>query len=94
MAPESNKLHAIVHGRVQGVYFRYSTRTAALEIGVTGWVRNLPDGTVEVAAIGTPEQLGKLLTFLRKGPPGALVTNIDLTWSNTTGAFNGFRIRH
>lgn len=94
MAPESNKLHAIVHGRVQGVYFRHSTAVTAREIGVTGWVRNLPDGTVEVEAIGTPEQLGKLLTFLRKGPPGAWVTDIDLTWSNTTGTFDGFRIRH
>ena len=94
MTPENNKLHAIVHGRVQGVYFRHSTLVTAREIGVTGWVRNRPDGTVEVAATGTPEQLGQLLTFLRKGPPGALVTNVDLTWSSTTGTFNGFRIQH
>ena len=69
-----------IHGHVQGVFFRHSTRTEALELGVCGFVRNLEDGSVEVCAGGEPEAVEKLLDFCRKGPPRATVDRLDLQW--------------
>ncbi|MCB9450736.1 MAG: acylphosphatase [Anaerolineaceae bacterium] len=88
------QLHAIVHGRVQGVSFRYYTQLRAAEMGVTGWVRNLPDRTVEVTAEGERAQLERLLRFLRQGPTGASVTKVDADWWPATGAYSGFNIRY
>ncbi|GAB6937661.1 acylphosphatase [Isoptericola variabilis] len=67
-----------VHGRVQGVGFRWSTREAARRAGVGGVVRNLPDGTVEAEVEGTPDAVDAMLAFLREGPPAALVTGVDV----------------
>ncbi|MFC7878359.1 acylphosphatase [Isoptericola sp. NPDC057391] len=67
-----------VHGRVQGVGFRWSTREAARRTGVTGVVRNLPDGTVEAEVEGPPDAVDAMLAFLREGPPGALVIGVDV----------------
>ena len=72
--------HAIVHGRVQGVFFRAGTRDEALRLGVGGWVRNLPDGTVEVSAMGGEPELQALLDWLHHGPPGARVERVDVEW--------------
>jgi len=81
---ESNILHAIVYGKVQGVGFRVFVRQAAQDLGCTGWVRNLPDGTVEVYAYSDSEiTLTELLTELYKGPPWSHVSNIDVKWKNT-----------
>jgi len=66
-----------VSGRVQGVFFRASTRTQALELGVTGWVRNAADGSVEVLACGTPAAIDALDGWLRRGPPAARVTDVS-----------------
>lgn len=68
---------ARVSGRVQGVYFRQSTRQAARRLGLVGWVRNLPDGVVEVWAQGTDEGVEALLEWLWLGPPEALVTGVE-----------------
>ncbi len=68
----------IVRGEVQGVWFRESTRQAAEKAGVTGWVRNLPDDTVEAALEGAPEAVEAVLAFCRVGPPAATVTSIDI----------------
>ncbi len=70
-------IHAIVHGRVQGVYFRDYTRREALRLGVCGWVRNLIDGTVEVLAEGPPEAVDSLLVWLHTGSPMSEVTKVD-----------------
>ncbi len=70
-------IHAIVHGRVQGVYFRDYTRREALRLGVCGWVRNLIDGTVEVLAEGPPEAVDSLLAWLHTGSPMSEVTKVD-----------------
>jgi acylphosphatase len=86
------QLHAIVHGRVQGVNFRYYTQRRADELGVTGWVRNLEDRTVEVTAEGTHAQLDDLLTFLRQGPPSARVTSVDVEWKQASGRFSEFNV--
>ena len=67
-----------VRGRVQGVSFRAFTRVEALSLGLTGQVRNLVDGSVEVLAIGTPEALTSLESWLWRGPPAALVDAVEL----------------
>lgn len=90
---ETKQLHAVISGRVQGVSFRYFTSLRATELGVDGWVRNQPDGTVEVTAEAPQETLEKFLTFLNKGPSGAQVTRVDIQWLDSTGEFEGFHIR-
>lgn len=67
----------LVSGTVQGVGFRYFVRNRAQAIGVSGWVKNLPDGRVEVAARGSSHELGVLESALREGPPHALVANVE-----------------
>lgn len=69
MNDNNSCLHAVVHGRVQGVFFRASTQKKARALGLTGWVRNLPDGTVEVLAVGPRPALEALLAWLHEGPP-------------------------
>jgi acylphosphatase len=69
----------IIEGKVQGVFFRKSTRAKAIELGVTGTVRNLNNGSVEVIATGSTEQLRQLTQWCNHGPPGAVVTNIKST---------------
>lgn len=73
-------LHAIVHGRVHGVFFRASTQDEAERLGLLGWVRNLPDGTVEVLASGPAEALRELLVWLHHGPGTARVDRVDASW--------------
>ena len=67
-----------VSGKVQGVYFRQSTKEIAISIGITGEIRNLANGNVYIVATGTKEQLDKLITWCRQGPPKASVTGIDI----------------
>jgi acylphosphatase len=69
-----------IHGRVQGVFFRQSTREQALELGVCGFVRNLPDGSVEACIGGELAAVEKLLDYCRKGPPRATVDRVHLVW--------------
>jgi len=69
-------LHCLISGRVQGVFFRASTRSQAQCLGVSGWARNLPDGRVEVLACGPAEAVTRLRDWLRQGPPGAGVTDL------------------
>ena len=66
----------LVRGRVQGVGFRYFTQAAAVRAGVGGWVRNHPDGTVEIAATGDADALARLEQEIRRGPPGARVDQV------------------
>lgn len=70
-------LHCLVSGRVQGVCFRAETEAQASRLGLTGWVRNLPDGRVEVKAFGPEQALDELRTWLKKGPPQAHVLKLD-----------------
>lgn len=88
------RLQAIVHGRVQGVNFRYYAQRRASSLDLTGYVRNLWDGTVEVVAEGPRESLEELLAFLRVGPRAAMVTQVDTEWPVPTGAFTRFEVRY
>jgi len=91
--PEA-RLHAVIRGRVQGVGFRYSTIRKAQELGVTGWVANRPDGTVETVAEGDKAQLRKLRSFLHEGPPSAMVQEVDSEWMSPTGEYDRFGVRY
>jgi acylphosphatase len=73
-------VHIVVHGSVQGVFFRASTQSQASEHSLTGWVRNLPDGTVEIHAEGEKESLDRFIEWCRQGPPAANVQRLDLDW--------------
>ena len=77
-----------IHGRVQGVGYRESLRWEADRLGVTGWVRNRRDGTVEAAIDGSPEAMQALLDWCRAGPPAARVTALEV--SEIDGSFDGF----
>ena len=90
---EFARLHAVVKGRVQGVYFRATTQREAVARGLTGWVRNRWDGSVEVVAEGRRAALESFEVFLHQGPPSAQVTHVEITYSTATGEFSGFYVR-
>jgi len=77
---------------VQGVFFRREISFLARQLGVTGWTRNLSDGSVEVVAEGDKEAIDKLIQFCRVGPSGARVRNVSVEWEDFKGEFRGFRI--
>jgi len=89
---ELASLHAFVYGRVQGVFFRSFVAGHARELGLTGYVRNVADGSVEVKGEGKRQDLEKLVGFLREGPPHARVIKIDNSWGEYTGKYPGFNV--
>jgi len=86
------RLHLIIEGRVQGVWFRDSTRRQAVSLGVYGWVKNLPDGTVETVFEGESARVERLAAWCRQGPPGALVTRVNEQEQEFKGEFSSFEI--
>jgi acylphosphatase len=86
------RLRLIIKGKVQGVFFRESTRRQAQSLGVTGWVRNLPDGSVEAVAEGSGKRVGHLVEWCRHGPPMARVDNVHEELEEWTGDFSSFEI--
>ena len=88
------RLHARVHGLVQGVNFRWYTHRRASDLGLRGFVRNLPDGSVEVVAEGQRGSLDTLLDFIQVGPSAAEVESVDTQWGQPTGEFSRFEVRH
>jgi len=87
-------MRAIVHGRVQGVFFRTFVEEHAQRLGLVGYVRNLPSGAVEVMAEGEREHVEKLVGYLKVGPPPAIVDRVDVNWSGYTGDHSGFGVRY
>lgn len=87
-------VRAVVQGHVQGVFFRAFVSRRANELGLTGYVRNLPQGTVEVLAEGTKKQLEGLIDYLKIGPPAARVEKVVTNWSEYTGNYSRFNIRY
>ena len=86
------RLHANIRGQVQGVGFRYYVRNQAQRLGLAGWVRNRPDGAVELEAEGDPVALDRLVEALRQGPSLAAVEQVDLDWSEVPPRFARFEI--
>jgi len=88
------RLTAIVRGRVQGVFFRDFTRREASSLGLEGYVRNVPDGTVEVIAEGPRETVERLLQQVTLGPSSARVDRVEVEWQEPTGEFERFEVRY
>jgi len=86
------RAHFWISGRVQGVFFRDHTRRWASSLGLSGWVRNLPDGRVEALVEGDKEKIQTLRGRLREGPPMARVEDVRTEWEEFTGEFSGFRV--
>jgi acylphosphatase len=87
------RVHVIVDGSVQGVGYRYTMRMVAQRVGVTGWVRNLRDGTVEAEIEGTESQVDEVLAWMAEGPPGSSVTSARVTESAPTTSGGSFEVR-
>lgn len=87
------RLHLIVTGRVQGVFFRSATADQARALGLRGFARNCADGSVEIVAEGKRQSLEILLEWARHGPPHARVDEVRPVWADFRGEFAGFRVR-
>ena len=86
---------AMVYGRVQGVFFRAFTYRCATELGLTGYVRNVPGGkAVEIRAEGERNNIERLIDHLKDGPPGARVERLEINWSEYKGNYASFSIRY
>jgi acylphosphatase len=88
------RVRLLVSGRVQGVFFRAHTRDLAQRLGLSGFVRNLPDGRVEIVAEGEEAALEELISFAHRGPPLAQVTGVEVHWEPKSGGFSGFSVRY
>jgi acylphosphatase len=86
------QVQCVVLGRVQGVFFRASAQREAKRLGLTGWVRNRPDGSVELLAEGEDESLRDFIGWVQRGPTSARVDRVDTRWRSYTGEFTEFRI--
>lgn len=89
----SASLHAIVRGRVQGVFFRAFVQSHAHALGLTGYVRNLQSGAVEVQVEGDKRKLEELLQNLYQGPPSAKVEDIEISWGDCNSDYSSFNVR-
>lgn len=87
------QVHLNITGFVQGVFFRSSAQNAARKLQLVGFVQNLADGSVELVAEGEETLLNRLIDWSRKGPPGARVDNVSISWKDVEKKFNGFSIR-
>ena len=91
---EHLRAHVIVHGLVQGVFFRASTRDEAIRIGVGGWVRNLPDGTVVAVFEGEKKKVEQIVGWCHRGPAGAQVSKVEVSWEPYNGEAGHFDVRY
>jgi acylphosphatase len=88
------RLHIQVYGIVQGVFFRSSTEEKASSLGLTGWVKNRKDGSVEILAEGERSDLEALLSWCEKGPEGSKVDKVEHSWDEFKGEFHSFYITY
>ena len=91
---EIKRVTIIVHGRVQGVFFRDSTMRKARELGLVGTVRNLPDGTVQIVAQGPPAALDDLVLWAHGGPPAAVVNEVKKSYEAPEPGFYDFTVSY
>lgn len=92
-ASSTQRAHIFIEGRVQGVGFRYFTKTNAQKIGLTGWVKNRADGRVEAIFEGPKEEVLTMIEQCQKGPRASEVNNIDLKWEEVDSTINSFQIK-
>ena len=88
------RAHVIISGRVQGVCYRMETQRAAKSIGVSGWVKNRFDGTVEAVFEGDKKQVDQIIKWCRKGPSLSVVSNLEIDWGSFSGEFRDFDITY
>jgi len=88
------RAHAVIAGRVQGVFFRLETQRAAERHGVFGWVRNKRDGNVEAVFEGDEKNVLSVLEWCKQGPPIAKVTNVDVAWEDYRGESSSFDVTY
>lgn len=91
---KKRRVHVFVSGRVQGVFFRDNTCRKARELGITGWVKNLPDGKVEAIFEGEEEKIKEMVEWTKRGPVFAKVNNLNVEWQEYKGEFKDFEIRY
>ena len=82
-----------IQGRVQGVFYRQSTKETAVRLGLTGWTRNCPDGSVAAMFEGERDAVDAAIEWCRRGPPAAHVTEVTVDWHDFQDEFSSFRIR-
>ncbi len=87
-------MHVVISGSAQGVLFRDWTRQQAQSLGLTGWVKNTPNGQVEAVFEGPKEKVGKMVKKCQQGPTAAKVEKVEVKWEETTGEFVSFEIRY
>lgn len=88
------RIHLLISGRVQGVFFRANTKQKAQKLGLMGWVKNTPDGKVEAVAEGEQEAIQRLIEWAKQGPAVAEVEQVDIDWKDYKGKFDSFEIRY
>ena len=95
MSPHTQtRAHFFILGRVQGVFFRSQTQKKAQQLKLGGWIRNLPDGRVEVVAEGGKEKIEELISWTKKSPTLARVSDLKIEWQEFKGEFNKFKIEY
>ena len=88
----AKRVQLIVRGRVTGVFFRAAAQREARRLGITGWVKNRPDGGVEILAEAEEEAVKEMISWAQRGPSAARVEDVDIRWRGYTGEFSDFRI--
>jgi len=91
---EITRLHIVIEGIVQGVFFRASTIEESSKLGLTGWVKNCSDGRVEAVFEGEIDKIEQIIEWCKKGPPGAVVSNVETAWERETGEYDSFTIKY
>jgi len=88
------RVHMIIHGIVQGVFFRANAKNVAERLGLKGYARNMANGCVEVVAEGPEQKIKELIEFCKKGPRAARVDKVDVKFEKASGEFEDFEVRH
>ncbi|HEY7535862.1 MAG TPA: acylphosphatase [Thermodesulfobacteriota bacterium] len=91
---DKERVNVIIRGRVQGVFYRASAKEKAIELELTGWVKNRGDKTVEIVAEGQRKKLDELVEWCTMGPPDAYVTDVEVKWESYTGEFIEFSVKY
>jgi acylphosphatase len=94
MSQQVVRARVVISGRVQGVFFRASTRDEAASRRLSGWVRNLPGHQVEAVFEGPEKEVREVLAWCHEGPPFAAVRSVEVEWQPPTGEFDAFHIRY
>lgn len=90
----NSKVHVIISGKVQGVWFRANTKQKAEQLGLTGWVRNTSDGKVEAVFEGDKKLINEIVEWCNQGPPLAEVDNVDISYLEAKKEFNNFTVKY